>query len=284
MDLNKYFSSTTGTGIISTADAEGHVNSAIFSRPHVADDGSIAFLMRERLIHHQLQSNPYAAYLFIEEGGRYKGIRLHLKKLREVDDSPIIEEMIGGNPTPEEDKARGPRHLVFFSVENVLPLVSGGVEKIIEHRPVKKEVTCWDNMSFFQELEKNRGIEELKVASKLLAWANSTTNKIEWTESDGTGSFIPVITHKGLPHKIFALHTSGMMELYFYWHQFSPPFDSVEKRLELLQKLNRIEGISIADQNISERPGLAISILTNEKSLNQLLKIYDWLVREITSS
>ncbi len=34
MDLKSYFESTNGTGILSTADGDGHVDSAIYSRPH----------------------------------------------------------------------------------------------------------------------------------------------------------------------------------------------------------------------------------------------------------
>ena len=36
--LSEYFEKTKGTGILATADAEGHVNVAVYARPHVPDD------------------------------------------------------------------------------------------------------------------------------------------------------------------------------------------------------------------------------------------------------
>ena len=70
MDLKAYFENTKGTGIISTADAEGNVDCAVYARPHIMEDGSLAFIMRDRLSHKNLQSNPKAANMFIEESGR----------------------------------------------------------------------------------------------------------------------------------------------------------------------------------------------------------------------
>ncbi len=56
MDLKTYFEKTRGTGVLSTADGQGLVNAAVYARPRVLDDGSLAFIMRDRLTHHNLQS------------------------------------------------------------------------------------------------------------------------------------------------------------------------------------------------------------------------------------
>ena len=126
MNLKKYFETAHGTGVLSTADSEGKVNAAIYSRPHVFDDGTVAFLMRQKLTHHNLQSNPRASFLFHESGPGYSGLRLHLKKLKEETDSPLISKMTRGNLTPEEDMAKGPKYLVHFKIEKILPLIGDG--------------------------------------------------------------------------------------------------------------------------------------------------------------
>lgn len=127
MDLKNYFENAKGTGVFSTADSEGKVNAAIYGRPHVFDDGTIAFLMRQKLTHHNLQSNPYAMFLFHESAPGYSGIRLYLKKIKEETESPLIAKMTRGSLTPEEDKAKGPKYLVHFKVEKILPLIGSGV-------------------------------------------------------------------------------------------------------------------------------------------------------------
>ena len=126
MELKQYFVNKQGTGVLATADTEGKVNTAIYSRPHVFEDGKIAFVMRQRLTHDNLQSNPYASYLFRESGPGYTGIRLHLKKIKEETESPLISEMTRRSLTPEEDKAKGPKFLVQFSIEKTLPLIGSG--------------------------------------------------------------------------------------------------------------------------------------------------------------
>jgi len=123
MDLNHYFKEKAGTGILSTADAEGRVDAAIYAQPHTFADGTVAFLMRERLTYLNLQTNPHAAYLFIESGGGYRGIRLFLRKLREDQNPDLVGEMTRSWLTAEEDRDKGLKHVVYFSVEKTLPLI-----------------------------------------------------------------------------------------------------------------------------------------------------------------
>ncbi|MDT8441689.1 MAG: pyridoxamine 5'-phosphate oxidase family protein [Desulfuromonadales bacterium] len=125
MQLKEYFEETEGVGVMSTADREGRVDAAIYARPHVMDDGSLAFIMRERLTHRNIGENPYASYLFIEKGAGYRGIRLYLKKIREDNDVELIATMTRRCLTPEEDAARGPKFMVYFSIEKALKLIGG---------------------------------------------------------------------------------------------------------------------------------------------------------------
>ncbi len=53
MNLNQYFGNTKGLGIMSTADATGKVDAAIYARPHIMEDGTLAFIMRDRLTHNK---------------------------------------------------------------------------------------------------------------------------------------------------------------------------------------------------------------------------------------
>lgn len=130
MTLKEYFKNSSGIGILSTADSAGKVDAAVYSTPHVFDDGTLAFVMRERLTHLNLQSNPYAAFLFIENASGYRGIRLFLRKLKEETDSTLIAKMTRRNLTREEDKQKGPKSLVYFSVEKILPLIGSGKSNI----------------------------------------------------------------------------------------------------------------------------------------------------------
>ena len=123
MNLKPYFDATKGVGVLSTADSDGKVDAAIYARPHFMEDGTLAFIMRDRLSHHNLQSNPHATYLFKEEGSGYRGKRLFMTRVREELDTGQLESLrrrksAYGN---SED-----RFLVFFKLDNELPLVGDG--------------------------------------------------------------------------------------------------------------------------------------------------------------
>ncbi len=126
MDLKEYFEQTKGHGVLATADASGRVNLAVFARPHVMEDNSVGFIMPHRLTHSNLQSNPQAAYLFLEAGPGYKGKRLYLTKIREEQDSDLLYSLRRRTYPAEPEKQAGPRFLVFFQVNQVLPVVGAG--------------------------------------------------------------------------------------------------------------------------------------------------------------
>ena len=124
MNLKTYFEETKGMGVLSTADDEGRVNAAVYARPHVMDDGSLALIMRDRLSHSYLQSNPHAAYLFREEGHGYKGLRLHLTKTHEESGTPLVKELC--RRCKIYDNSEAVRYLVVFKIDKELPLIGAG--------------------------------------------------------------------------------------------------------------------------------------------------------------
>jgi len=125
MDLAAYFENVKGTGILATSDSEGNVDAAVYARPYVIDQQTVAFSMLERMTYLNIQSNPKACFIFIEKGEGYKGYRLYLAKQREETDPVKIKELKRKhnlvNLNPDEDK-----HLVYFKVDGVRPLIGGG--------------------------------------------------------------------------------------------------------------------------------------------------------------
>ena len=76
---------------MATASRTGEVDIAVYSRPHVMEDGTLAFGMTDRLTHANLQENPHAVYAFNEKG--YEGVRLYLEKVREETEGSLLQEI-----------------------------------------------------------------------------------------------------------------------------------------------------------------------------------------------
>jgi hypothetical protein len=124
MKISEYFEKRKGRGVIATADPEGKVGVAVYARPHFIDDKTVAFIMADRLMHKNVQSNAHAAYLFLESGDRYVGKRLYLTKIKEEKNSALIDKIRRRESCPVYDKYRDrPRYLVYFHVDKVLPLI-----------------------------------------------------------------------------------------------------------------------------------------------------------------
>jgi hypothetical protein len=123
MKLSEYFGKNIGTSILATADDKGIVNAAIYSRPHFMDEETIAFIMADRLTHTNLQSNPHAAYLFIESGDKYVGKRLYLTKTKEEKDSPLISTLRRRKTYTAKSYEAETKYLVYFRIDKVLPLI-----------------------------------------------------------------------------------------------------------------------------------------------------------------
>ena len=128
MDLRTYFDGARGLGVLATADDQGRVDAAVYAVPHVMDEHTIAFIMPDRLTHHNLLSNVHAAYLFKEDSTGYKGVRLFLTKLREEQESELLHSIRRKKYASEKGEEEASRYLVFFTVEKTLPLTGAGEE------------------------------------------------------------------------------------------------------------------------------------------------------------
>ena len=122
MSLAEYFEDIKGLGVLATSDSEGNVDIAVYSRPYIINENTVAFSMLEKLSYSNIQSNPKAAYMFVEEGAGYKGKRLHLTKTGEEKDEERIKQ-IKQQHSKAKDYDGKVRHLIYFSVDKIRPLV-----------------------------------------------------------------------------------------------------------------------------------------------------------------
>lgn len=126
MGLREYFENAKGTGVLATADADGKVNVAIYSRPHflTEDDLHVSFIMNDRMSHDNVDANPHASYLFMEETEGYVGKRLFLTKTSEETDPEKIRSIRRRNlPREYDEGAPKKQFLVHFRVDGVRPLI-----------------------------------------------------------------------------------------------------------------------------------------------------------------
>ncbi|MGC9964902.1 MAG: pyridoxamine 5'-phosphate oxidase family protein [Syntrophobacteraceae bacterium] len=139
MSIAEYFGNVKGRGVLATADKDGNVDTAVYAVPKVFDENTIAFIMRDRLTHANVASNPHAAYLFLEnEGGGYRGLRLYLTKLYEEEDSERLYALrrADHNAIRENVEQRGPLFLVVFKIDKIRAITERSRNPLEEERAV----------------------------------------------------------------------------------------------------------------------------------------------------
>jgi hypothetical protein len=139
MDLIEYFENRKGFGILATANSKGEVDGAPYSKPHFEDANTVSFIMADRLSHKNLESNPHAAFIFREDGG-FEGKRLFLTKVKEENNADMINQLMKQyHPDWYEAYKDKKKFLVYFKIENVLPLVMTETDRDSLHVRVKDE-------------------------------------------------------------------------------------------------------------------------------------------------
>jgi len=146
----------------------------------------------------------------------------------------------------------------------------------------------WDETSFFQEMESISGREGRAVAQKLYDWGESNNLHVKWGRGNISGSYVMALRIEGKDYSIFSVSTESNGKIYFQFGRYPnlEPFDSLEKRKELLERLNSIENVSIPDEVLTTDKYPSVPILTfkNESILNHLIGVFEWFIKEVKSS
>jgi len=196
-----------------------------------------------------------------------------------------IVEYLNGQMSPTEVLAIEIKQFTGESLTSLIPRVIGQTEAA-SYKKDKNAVPGrqWDETSFFEELESRRGKEESEIARKIFEWARDKLPSFWWGNGRYDGSFVPILDHKGISYYPIAIWTYGKIEVQFQWLRSRPPFDNQSKRMEFLEKLNQIQGISIPSDRIDRRPSIPLSTFRDDSAFEQLIEALDWAVQEIRSS
>jgi len=74
--------------------------------------------------------------------------------------------------------------------------------------------------------------------------------------------------------------TDGKIEIPFQWFKKKKSFTSIEKRIDLQKKLNKIKGLNIKDDKLDKRPNISINLLNEKSEFDKFVSIFDWMLNE----
>jgi hypothetical protein len=192
-----------------------------------------------------------------------------------------VVEFLNSQMDPAEVLAIEVKQFVGENLKTLVPRVLGQTETARQKKSADRgESRQWDEASFFSDLSQRRGEQEAAVARSLLEWAKGHGLRIWWGRGKQDGSFFPMYDNKYGKNPLFAVWSSGSVEIQFQ-HMKQPPFSGEEKRKELAHRLVAIQGMSIPETALNKRPSLGLGQLLGSDSLAKFLAAFDWMLCEI---
>jgi hypothetical protein len=190
-----------------------------------------------------------------------------------------IVEFLNTQMTPAEVLAVEIKQYTDGRIKTLVPRVYGQtVEAEQKKAGTARPRRPWDAESFLTDLETRHGSHARHVAEAIMKWAHERGLDEVWGTSAKTGSWTPLMRDRAQAIRVY---TSGYLEIGFAVLQRLPPFDDASRRLEFLEKLNEIPGVSIASDKITRYPSLRLSVLQSPHSLKLFLDALDWVRRQM---
>jgi Pyridoxamine 5'-phosphate oxidase. len=128
--LMEYFNRSPRIGTLSTADAQGRVDTAVFGSPRMIDDRTVIMGLGKNRTFANLVENPYAVFLIIEPGKAlmdWKGVRVYLKMTSKATSGPQLESYKNQIAQALGKEAANMIYAtVTFEVTEIRPLVDFG--------------------------------------------------------------------------------------------------------------------------------------------------------------
>jgi hypothetical protein len=168
------------------------------------------------------------------------------------------------------------QHFQHSTTEMLVPHIIGVNKTPEKPRGERKK---WDEESFFSEI-KEKHPKYFSNIQQIYQWAKNNS-KIWWGEGSINGSFVPVIPYDGKSFQLFAVYTSGVIEIFFQYYLYKPPFDVEEKRIELFNKLNQIDGVKIPKDGLNRRPSIPFGAINTPEKIAQFISIFEWVIQEV---
>jgi hypothetical protein len=189
-----------------------------------------------------------------------------------------IVEFLNTQMNPAEVLALELQQFEGQGLKTIVPVVYGQTEEARVVKGSGRVTRQWDRASFFEALiEKRNDPQAIQVAEDLAAWMERNADTIDFGSGAKDGSMIMVVGGT-VPCTIWSY---GRLEIDFQYLMHSVPFKEVTKRVELLTRLNQIDGINFSADVITKRPPIKMSKLSEGTRLKDLLAVMDSVVHEL---
>lgn len=169
-----------------------------------------------------------------------------------------------------------------FGTENLKTLVPRviGRTSFAQVKKGQRTYNKWNDETFFTELKRTSGSLSVNIVKKLVEYFDNKVSELWYGKGNKLGSIVPILELNGTNHFIFTMWTDGKIEIPFQWFKKKKAFSNIEKRVELMDRLNKIKGFEIRDEKLDKRPNISIELLKDKSEFDKFTSVFDWMLDE----
>ena len=196
-----------------------------------------------------------------------------------------IIEFLNKNMDPTEVLGLELRQFQGRGLRTLVPYVIGQTEEAFQKRnPSSRAARNWDEESIFSDLRARVSENELEAAQVIANWMKAKSDQIWFGKGQRSGSMgATFVATSGISFYPVILWTYGSLEIQFQHMKGRPYFDDFQHRRDLMNRLNEIDGVAIQEDDLTKRPAIPLSALTDNRSLTRFISIMDWVVEAFRS-
>lgn len=190
-----------------------------------------------------------------------------------------IVEFLNKQMSPAEVIAIEIRQFVGPGMRTLVPRVLGQTAEATVSKARSREP--WTEDRFFTELSSRRDDSEAKVARRVYEEGRRLGAEVVWGSGAISGSFQLGFAREGLRMTFWpvSVWTYGTVELQFeYMKSYPGPFRELQVRIEMIERLNGVPGLSVPVEKVDVRPRILLRDLLDEKTLHGFLEVLAWAV------
>jgi hypothetical protein len=195
-----------------------------------------------------------------------------------------IVEFLNEQTDPMEVLAVEVRRYEGEGVTTLVPRVIGQTVEAGARKSGRLPKRQWDEVSFFAALEERGGSGAVELARRVFEWAGRQGLRMAYGEGAKSGSCYPMLDLDGVNHYTISMWTYLKIQIQLGNMASAGLFESEVKRVELVERLNAIDGVHIPVDAIDRWPSVGMDDLAAADSLGDFLEVFDWYLDEIKSS
>lgn len=173
------------------------------------------------------------------------------------------------------------RQYVGEGVKTLVPRVLGQTAASKIRKAPHGEAKKWNEELFAAELKNNGDELSAQTIMAIYEWIKPKATVLIWGKGAKLGSVTPGFERKDGIHRVVRLLTSCQIEIPFDYIRNTPYFKDDNNRLELLNRLNAIDGINLPKESIDKYPKFDSSALNDSKLLDAFITVLEWVLSKI---